>query len=66
MKCIKCDGVTEVTTTYQNENNTTKRRRQCTVCGFRFTTRERPEKEETVERAVLSLRKVDISTPPVV
>lgn len=66
MKCVKCGGATEVTTTYQNENNTTKRRRQCMVCGLRFTTRERPEAEETLEREVLGLRKVDKVVPSVV
>lgn len=65
MKCVKCGNSTEVTTTYQNENNTTKRRRQCTVCGFRFTTREKPESEETMEREVLGLRRVDAGVPPV-
>lgn len=66
MKCIKCSGLTEVTTTYQNDNNTTKRRRQCTVCGFRFTTREKPECGEAVHREVLSLKKVDADILPVV
>lgn len=66
MKCVKCSGSTEVTTTYQNENNTTKRRRQCTACGFRFTTRERPETEETMEREVLSLKKIDRGIPSVI
>jgi transcriptional regulator NrdR family protein len=50
-----------VTTTYQNENNTTKRRRRCIVCSFRFTTREKPEAEEAMDREVLGIRKVDRS-----
>lgn len=43
MKCPKCEGVTRVTTTYQNKGNTTRRRRECTVCTYRFTTRESAE-----------------------
>lgn len=43
MKCLVCEGRTIVTTTYQNEDGRTKRRRECTLCGFRFTTREHPE-----------------------
>lgn len=43
MKCPKCEGVTRVTTTYQNKANTTRRRRECTVCAYRFTTRESAE-----------------------
>lgn len=50
MKCLKCRGVTNVTTTYQNENGTTRRRRQCLQCDFRFTTRENPDPKD-VERA---------------
>lgn len=43
MKCIECGGRTTVTTTYQNEDGRTKRRRKCLSCGFRFTTREHAE-----------------------
>jgi transcriptional regulator NrdR family protein len=43
MKCIECNGRTTVTTTYQNEDGRTKRRRKCLSCGFRFTTREHAE-----------------------
>lgn len=50
MKCPKCEGVTRVTTTYQNKGNTTRRRRECTVCSYRFTTRETAETQvEQVE-----------------
>jgi len=45
MKCTKCGGDTRVTTTYQNKGNTTRRRRECTVCAHRFTTRESAEME---------------------
>lgn len=47
MKCVKCGADTRVTTTYQNKGNTTRRRRECTVCSHRFTTRETAE--EAVE-----------------
>ena len=40
MICPKCGGSTKVMTTYQNENNSTRRRRRCMECDFRFTTRE--------------------------
>lgn len=43
MKCIACGGATMVTNTYQNENGSTRRRRECAECEFRFTTRERAE-----------------------
>lgn len=43
MKCVKCGYATRVTTTYQNADQTTKRRRECIDCGFRFTTREHPQ-----------------------
>lgn len=50
MKCPKCEGVTRVTTTYQNKANTTRRRRECAVCAHRFTTRESAEAPvETLE-----------------
>lgn len=45
MKCVACGGPTTVTTTYQNETGLTKRRRECRDCHYRFTTRERPERE---------------------
>ena len=45
MKCTKCGADTRVTTTYQNKGNTTRRRRECTVCSHRFTTRESAEME---------------------
>lgn len=50
MKCLRCRDFTHVTTTYQNENGVTRRRRQCLKCGFRFTTRETPDLKD-VERA---------------
>ena len=49
MNCIKCGEDTRVTTTYQNANGITRRRRTCNHCEFRFTTRERPEIPESPE-----------------
>lgn len=46
MKCIKCGYVTRVATTYINENGTIRRRRHCTDCNYRFTTRERADPPE--------------------
>ena len=42
MKCLKCGGPTHVLLTYQNADNTVRRRRECKAkkCGHRFTTRE--------------------------
>jgi transcriptional regulator NrdR family protein len=50
MNCIKCGAETRVTTTYQNANGITRRRRICLSCDFRFTTREKAD-ENDVERA---------------
>lgn len=44
MKCVVCDGRTVVSSTYQNADGVTKRRRECVECDYRFTTRERPER----------------------
>lgn len=44
MKCVVCGGRTVVTSTYQNADGLTKRRRECSECNYRFTTREKPEK----------------------
>ena len=49
MNCIKCGEDTRVTTTYQNANGVTRRRRTCNHCEFRFTTRERAEMPESLE-----------------
>ena len=49
MNCIKCGEETRVTTTYQNANGVTRRRRTCNHCEFRFTTRERAEMPESLE-----------------
>lgn len=46
MKCIACGYTTFVSTTYQNVDNTTKRRRYCVKCMFRFTTREKAEDKD--------------------
>jgi transcriptional regulator NrdR family protein len=46
MKCIECEAPTEVMNTYQNADGNTRRRRQCTYCKVRFTTRERAEGRE--------------------
>ena len=50
MNCIKCGEDTRVTTTYQNVNGITRRRRICLFCDFRFTTREKAD-ERDMERA---------------
>ena len=50
MNCVKCGEATSVSTTYQNSNNTTRRRRICLHCDFRFTTRENAE-DADVQRA---------------
>lgn len=52
MNCIKCGEDTRVTTTYQNANGITRRRRICNHCEFRFTTREKAD-ERDIERAEL-------------
>jgi len=43
MKCIKCGKPTHVLMTYNNADNTIRRRRECRApkCQFRFTTREK-------------------------
>lgn len=45
MKCTKCGGSTRVLLTYQNADNTIRRRRVCrkTGCQYRFTTREKKD-----------------------
>lgn len=48
MKCLRCGARTDVTTTYQNQINITRRRRECLKCGFRFTTRETPDPRDVV------------------
>ena len=50
MKCAKCTGPTEVLVTYQNADNSTRRRRKCVECGVRFTTREHLEPGSVTER----------------
>lgn len=50
MNCIKCGEDTRVTTTYQNANGVTRRRRICNFCDLRFTTREKAD-ERDIERA---------------
>jgi len=50
VNCVKCGETTSVSTTYQNSNNTTRRRRICLHCDFRFTTRESAE-DADVQRA---------------
>ena len=53
MNCTKCSGPTRVLTNYRNKDMSTKRRRECTKCGHRFTTRERAdENHQTVEDVV--------------
>lgn len=51
MKCPVCNSPTRVTTTYWNKGNSNRRRRECTNCKYRFTTREhlQPESEAPVE-----------------
>jgi len=52
MKCAKCTGSTEVLVTYQNADNSTRRRRKCIECGIRFTTREHMEPGTATELKV--------------
>ena len=52
MNCIKCGRETQVLTTYQNANGTTRRRRECNHCELRFTTREFPEGHENVQHSI--------------
>jgi transcriptional regulator NrdR family protein len=64
MKCIECEAATEVMNTYQNADGVTKRRRKCTICNARFTTRERAEgrERENLDKS----DEVDRIPPPVV
>lgn len=51
--CRKCATPTVVLTTYQNKDNSTRRRRECPSCGLRFTTRETAvETEQEVAKRV--------------
>jgi len=59
MKCIECEGPTEVLATYQNADGITKRRRKCWACNFRFTTRERAEGREKEKPDVPQERQED-------
>jgi len=45
MKCPKCGWLTRVLLTYQNADNTVRRRRECKnhECGHRYTTREKKD-----------------------
>lgn len=43
MNCPKCDNPSRVLETRAGEHLTTRRRRQCSVCGHRFTTVEMHE-----------------------
>lgn len=49
MKCPICNSTTRVTTTYWNKGNSNRRRRECTNCKFRFTTREILQAENSPE-----------------
>lgn len=43
MMCPKCDYIKTCTIeTRENDDYTTRRRRKCPACGYRFTTYERP------------------------
>jgi transcriptional regulator NrdR family protein len=64
MKCIECEGATEVLATYQNADGVTKRRRKCSICNARFTTRERAEGRE--REKVEESDEIDRVPPPVV
>jgi transcriptional regulator NrdR family protein len=66
MKCVKCGGNTQVTTVYQNADGGTRRRRECTVCHFRFTTREYPSITDPKLKEYYLETDVDTDTPPVV
>lgn len=49
MRCVKCGGPTHVLLTYQNADNTVRRRRECkdSKCNHRFTTREKKDDGHT-------------------
>lgn len=40
MRCTKCKGETQVKDSRLHPNNTTRRRRACVKCGYRFSTSE--------------------------
>ncbi|MDR1436015.1 MAG: hypothetical protein LBI39_02305 [Puniceicoccales bacterium] len=51
MRCPQCSGSdTRVLDTRTPDERTVKRRRQCATCGFRFSTAERPVREEIFVR----------------
>lgn len=61
MKCVKCGARSCVTLTYQNQNNTVKRRRECLECQHRFTTREIATTEKiSVKEAVAASKEHSI------
>jgi transcriptional repressor NrdR len=47
MKCLFCNGKTQVTDKRESPEGT-RRRRECLKCRKRFTTYERPEKKEII------------------
>lgn len=66
MKCIECEGPTEVMNTYQNADGATKRRRKCIVCKARFTTRERADGRPVDKDESPEVVEIDRVPPPVV
>jgi len=58
MKCPECNGVTEVLVTYQNADNSTRRRRKCMDCAIRFTTREHLEPGSITEKKIRGVDEV--------
>lgn len=63
MKCILCHSPTRVTTTYWNKGNSNRRRRECTVCKHRFTTREIAQ-TEAVEPPEVDPRQLPLDLVP--
>lgn len=66
MKCPKCRRPSEVVKVYQFETEA-RRRRECTACGFRFSTAEklwrRVYAEEKRPRPAKQLRRIETERP---
>ena len=65
MKCVICGAATQVTTVYQNADGGTRRRRECTECKFRFTTREYPSIRDPKLAEYYIENDIDSDTAPV-
>lgn len=66
MKCPKCSRSSEVVKVYQFDTEA-RRRRECTVCGFRFSTTERVWRrvyaEEKRPKPERQPRRVEVERP---